>query len=932
MTIRQRDFTRFLRRSPIFRIRSAAIALGTMLLVQVASAQTLEVKVVDPFSFAVTNATVTIGDQEVPTDGTGMAVFHSLGAGPHSVVVSAPDFATAIEAVAGSEGTVTIELTLQAGSNVVDVQANVGTRSQPRTVTESVVPIDIISSNSIGQGDADIADQLRTFLPSYNVNPQPVGDAARIVRPATLRGLAPDHTLVLVNGRRRHRSAIITWLGGGFADGAQGPDISVIPAISLRQIEVLRDGASAQYGSDAIAGVMNFQLKNDSSGGSFKFRTGRFIAGDGGTHTISGNLGLPLGQGGFANLSVEYGNSGDTSRSVQRTDAAALIRSGNTHVADPAQISGSPKINDDFKFWGNFGRVFNKVQLYGHTNYASRRVTGGFFFRNPNTRAAVFSADAGKTLLIGDVLDAQDGILDGSANCPEVPVANGVPRPEALSRVFLDPNCFSFQEIFPGGFTPRFGGERTDASVVAGIRGQASGGMVWDASISSGSNAVAFFIFNTVNASLGPASPTAFDPGLYRQQDFGFNLDFSYAVNERVHVAGGGEWREEHFEIGLGQRESWEIGPYAPQGFSAGSNGFPGFSPIAAGQWSRNNYALYGDVELQGDAGKWTVATAARLEDFEDFGATLNGKLAGRYQLNQDWALRGSVSSGFRAPTPGQQNAFNVSTRYDLRLMDLVNDGIIPSTSRVAQLRGGRLLEPERSINYSLGTVIDKGPLKFTVDYFRIDLSNRLALTQSFVLSPEEVENLIAEGVTSARNLQNFRFFTNDFETRTQGIDLVVTYKPTALGGNSAVDFLFNHTDTEVTEFNRDVLDTERIRRLQKAIPGTRWNFTMHQGFGPWRLLGRLSYYDDWYDSRDVRVYNGEYLFDLEASYPLSESVTFTTGVRNLFDNQPQENPNAAAIGNRYSAYTPFNYNGTFYYVQLGYNWKWENGSGRTTH
>ena len=931
MTVSQLDFARFLRRSPTSRIRSAAFALGTMLLAQAASAQTLEVKVVDPLSFAVTNATVAIGDREVRTDGTGTAVFQSLGAGPHSVVVSAPGFATAIEEVAESEGTVTIELQVQSVSEVINVQANVGTRALPRTVTESVVPIDVISSNDlVGRGDTDIADQLRTVLPSYNVNAQPVGDAARIVRPATLRGLAPDHTLILVNGRRRHRSAIITWLGGGFADGAQGPDISVIPSIALRQVEVLRDGASAQYGSDAIAGVMNFRLKDDSSGGSLEFRTGRFIAGDGGTHTISGNLGLPLGPAGFANLSVEYGNSGDTSRSVQRTDAAALIRSGNTHVADPAQIWGSPKIDDDFKFWGNFGRVFNKVQLYGHTNYASRRVTGGFFFRNPNTRAAVFSADAGETLLIGDVLDAQDGILDGSANCPEVPVVNGVPRQETLSRVFLDPGCFSFQEIFPGGFTPQFGGERTDASVVAGLRGQAAGRMVWDASISQGYSAVDFFIFNTVNASLGPTTPTDFDPGLYRQQDRGFNLDLSYAVNERVHLAGGGEWREEHFEIGLGQRESWEIGPYAPQGFSAGSNGFPGFSPIAAGQWSRSNIALYGDVELRGNVGKWAVATAARFEDFEDFGATLNGKLAGRYQLTQDWALRGSVSSGFRAPTPGQQNAFNVSTRYDLRLMDLVNDGIIPSTSRVAHLRGGRLLEPERSINYSLGAVIDRGPLKFTVDYFRIDLSNRLALTRSFVLSPEEAENLIAEGVTSARNLQNFRFFTNDFETRTQGIDLVVTYKPAALSGDTTFDFLFNHTDTEVTEFNRDVLDTERIRRLQKAVPGTRWNFTMHHGLSRWRLLGRLSYYGDWYDSRDVRVYNGEYLFDFEASYPLSESITFTVGVQNLFDNQPQENPNASATGNRYSAYTPFNYNGAFYYVRLGYNWKWKSGSGRS--
>ncbi len=805
----------------------------------------------------------------------------------------------------------------------------VGTRAQPRTVTESVVPIDVISSKDLaGQGEPDVADQLRNVLPAYNVNPQPVGDAARIIRPATLRGLAPDHTLVLVNGKRRHRGAVITWLGNGVADGAQGPDISVIPSIALRQVEVLRDGASAQYGSDAIAGVLNFLLKDDTSGGSVEFRTGSFLAGDGGTYTVSGNVGLPLGPGGFANLSVEYGNTAATSRSVQRADAAHLISAGNTQVADPAQTWGSPAIDDDFKFWGNFGHVFDQIQLYGHTNYASRRVTGGFFFRNPNTRAAVFSADGGKTLLIGDRLDARDGILDGSAGCPRVPIADGVPDRQALDRVFSDPGCFSFQEIFPGGFRPQFGGELTDASVVAGLRGQISAGMVWDASFSLGSNSVDFSIFDTVNASLGPATPTEFDPGLYRQQDLAFNLDLSYAVSDHLHLAGGGEWREEDFKIGLGQNESWEIGPYAPQGFSAGSNGFPGFSPIAAGRWDRANYALYGDLELRGRSNKWTVGAAARIEDYEDFGATLNGKLAGRYRLTPAWALRGSVSSGFRAPTPGQQNAFNVSTRYDLQLRDLVNDGTIPSTSRAAQLRGGRLLEPEQSVNTSLGAVADRGPLRLTVDYFRIDLSNRLALTQLFALGPEEVETLISEGVTSARNLQNFRFFSNDFETRTQGIDLVATVTPASLGGATTFGFLFNHTDTEVTEFNRGVLDAVRLRQLQEAIPGTRWNVSAQHDLGRWRLLGRLNYYDDWYDSRDVRVYNGDYIFDLQASRSIGDAVTLTLGARNVFDNQPEENPDASAVGNRYSPYTPFNYNGAFYYFRVAYNWKWKGDSG----
>ena len=797
----------------------------------------------------------------------------------------------------------------------------VGTRARPRTVTESVVPIDVISADDIAsQGDKDIADRMRNVLPSYNVNAQPVGDAARIVRPAGLRGLAPDHTLVLVNGRRRHRSAIITWLGGGVADGAQGPDISVIPSIALQQVEVLRDGASAQYGSDAIAGVLNFLVKDDPSGGSAEFRSGRFTAGDGGTYTVAANVGLPLGAGGFANLSAEYGSNDDTSRSVQRADAAALIRGGNVHVANPAQIWGSPRIDDNFKFWGSFGRDLGSVELYGHTNYAGRRVTGGFFFRNPNTRAGVFSIDGGRTLLIGDVRDAEDGIVDGSAGCPRVPVADAVPHQEALSRVLTDPDCFSFQEIFPGGFTPRFGGELRDSSAVAGIRGETAGGVAWDASVGVGSNAVDFFIFNTVNASLGPATPTRFDPGRYRQQDLGFNVDLSYAVNDRVHVAGGGEWREENFQIGLGQRESWEIGPYAPQGFSAGSNGFPGFSPIAAGRWHRGNYALYGDVEFQGNSGERTVAASVRLEDFEGFGSTVNGKLAGRLRIAGSWALRGSASSGFRAPSPGQQHAFNVSTRYDLELRELVNDGVIPSISRVAQLRGGRLLEPERSMNYSLGAVMDGARLRLTADYFHIDLSNRLALTQSFTLNPGEVESLIAEGVTSARNLQSFRFFTNDFETRTHGVDLVATYTPLVLGGSTAFSLLLNRTDTRVTAFDPDVLDPERIRQLQDAVPATRWNLTARHAIGRWRLLGRLSYYGAWYDSRDSHVYGGEHLFDLEASFPFNDALALTVGVQNLFDTPPERNPNAAATGNRYSAYAPFNYNGAFYYLRVNYD------------
>ncbi len=857
------------------------------------------------------------------TGGDGRFAIAGLPPGLYDVTLTLPGFRTVVRGgvsvAAGAVAALEVEMSVQLEDRVVVV----GSRARPRSVTESAVPIDAIPFEDFAaQGDTDVGDQLRTLVPSYNVSPTQVGDGARLIRPATLRGLAPDHTLVLVNGKRRHRGAVITWIGNGVADGAQGPDISSIPSIALRQVEVLRDGAAAQYGSDAIAGVLNFLLKDDRSGGSLELHTGGHAAGDGGTWTVAGNTGLPLGANGFANLSLEYGETGATSRSVQRDDAAALIAAGNTHVRDPAQVWGSPRVDDNLKLWGNFGHLFaGGVQAYGYANYTRRTVESGFFFRNPNTRSAVFSADGGRSLLVGDVLDAADGVADGSAGCPAVPVTAARPDPAALARVFDDPGCFSFQERFPGGFTPQFGGDVLDASAVAGVRGELAGGLLWDASAGVGSSTADFHIRDTVNASLGPESPTVFDPGAYRQDDVGVNLDLSFPVNDRVNLAGGAEWRRERFEIGLGDEASWRIGPYAAQGFSAGSNGFPGFSPIAAGTWSRANAAVYGDLEVRGADDAWTLGSALRLEDFEDFGTATNGKLSGRVRLAPAAALRASASTGFRAPTPGQQNAFNVTTQYDHALMDLVNNGTIPSTSRVARLRGGEPLEPERSVNFTAGAVIDAGAFSLTADYFRIRLSDRLALTQLFALDPAEVETLVAEGVTSAANLQNFRFFTNHFETVTQGLDLVASWAPARLGGRTTFGLLFNRTATAVARFDPAVLDDTRIRQLQEAVPGTRWNATVRQAVGGWSLLGRVSWYDEWFDARDLYLYHGDAVVDLEASYPVTASTTLTIGGRNALGNDPEANPIARQKGNRFSAHTPFGYNGAFYYLRLNYGW-----------
>ena len=883
-------------------------------------AQCIDVRVLDPTASPLAHAMVSAGSVNVPADSVGVASLCGLGSGPHSLVVTASGFNSQELTVAGPSGEVTVTLEIETLSQELVV---VGSRAEARTVTDSVVPVDLVPASAFAeQGDPDVLNQLRNVVPSFNVNVQPISGGAMIVRPANLRNLAPDHVLVLVNGKRRHRAALIAWHGNGVSDGSQGPDVSPIPSIALRQVEILRDGASAQYGSDAIAGVLNFTLKDSPSGGSVEVRTGQFYHGDGRRLIVAGNVGLPLGKDGFVNLSVEYGSSEPTSRSVQRDDAKALIAAGNRHVRTPVvQIWGSPELRDSPKFFANFGKlVNNSTQVYGHANHASRKATGGFFFRNPNTRAGVYSIDRGQSLLVGDALDARDGVLDGSANCPAVPISNHQPDQDALSRVFADPNCFTFQELYPGGFTPQFGGYYTDNSLVGGVRGQFASGMTWDASVGLGSSEVDFFIFDTVNASLGPESPTSFSPGIYRQEEVNLNVDFAHALNEMVHVATGGEFRNEKFSITQGDQPSWELGPYLQQGFSAGSNGFAGFSPLAAGSWDRPNGALYVDIEISDPLDKYTLDGAIRAERFAGFGGTLNGKIAGRFELNKMIALRSSWSTGFRAPTPGQQNAYNLSSQWDPDLMDLVNVGTIPSTTAVAALRGGKALAPETSINFTVGAVAQNGPVSLTADYFRVAIKDRLALTSDFVLTGAEVRDLLADGVTSAQNLNEFRFFTNDFDTLTRGVDIAATFVPAP---RTEVSFLFNHTDTEVVQFNPEVVSALRIKQLHESLPKTRWNASVNQGLGRISVLGRISHYGGWFDDDDNQNYSGKRIVDFELSYLLTPRVKLAVGAQNAFNTYTDRSRlGSAGPGNLYSQFSPFGFDGGYYYLRLNYSFR----------
>ena len=887
----------------------------------------LQVRILDPSSAFIQGATVTIGTREQTTDSSGTATICGLGPGPHRARVEAENFETFEGTLDQSEGMVSFALELRLVSTELVV---VGSRAQPRSVTTSPVPIDAIPLQDVArQGTTTLDYQLRTLIPSFNVATHPISDAATLVRPVSLRNLGHDHTLVLVNGKRRHRSSVIAWFAG-VTDGAQGPDISTIPAIALQQVEVLRDGAAAQYGSDAIAGVMNFQLKDAPTGGSLEFHTGTYREGDGDSYTIAGNVGLPIGKTGFANLSLEYGNSDPTNRSVQRADAAGLIAAGNTAVADPAQIWGNPTIDNDVKFFGNFGHLFsNNVMLYGHTNYANKRVTEGFYFRNPNNRANIYSLDDGETLMVADVLDAHDGVLDGSANCPTVRITNNVPDPAALSRVFNDPNCFSFREIAPGGFTPRFGGVVNDRSVVGGVRGVLATGMTWDASASYGAHESDFFMENTVNASLGPETPREFKPGLYRQEDVNLNFDVTYAPTDVIHIAAGSEWRNERFSIGAGGRPSWEVGPYAAQGFVSGSNGFPGFPDYTAGSWNRSNVALYGDLELRDPVDRWTVGGAVRYEHFDVFGSTTNGKLSARFGLSDAVSVRGGASTGFRAPTPGQQNTLNVQTTIDPDTLQLVDSANVPSTFRAAELRGGKPLEPETSVNLTAGLVVDTGNFTLTADYFRVDVSNRLALSQTFTLTDDERTLLVSEGIASAGTLAFFRFFINDFSSRNQGIDVVSTYAPAPLRGNTVFTSALNYTHTELTR-QSDLLGPGDVRGLQFGVPRFRWNVALNQKLGRRvNVLARANYFGSWVDHFDARfvrgkdapLLDGRYIFDLEASVTLTEQVTLAFGGQNFMNTFSQRMDLFAEIfGLPYSQFTPWGLSGGYYYTRLSYS------------
>jgi iron complex outermembrane receptor protein len=857
-----------------------------------------------------------------------------------------------------------------------------GTRMTDRSAADSPVPVDIISGEDFRQNSsADVQDLLRTAVPSFNINSQPISDAATIVRPANLRGLSPDHVLVLVNGKRRHRGSIISFLGGGISDGAQGVDISAIPSMALKQVEVLRDGASSQYGSDAIAGVLNFILKDDSEGFEVVTRYGSTYEGDGNNYTIAANAGLPLGDSGFVNLTAEIRDVEGTLRSVVRGDSQGMIDAGylpaadfqtiNSYTSEYSQYWGQPDVEDDVKLFINSAFEINEhAEVYLFGNYGERAVTGGFFYRNPLTEGAQrggvyrgptvdpltgLASDEGvHSVLVGDL----DGLGNGGSCIAGIPiggVGNVTPDPTFLAQVTADNNCFSFIETIPGGFVPRFGGNNEDQSIAVGVRGEVNvgSGLRYDLSAQQGSNKTDFYIRNTINASMGPDTPRDFVPGGQEQTETQFNLDLVYDLDvgfdSDLSIAFGAEYREEEFDLFAGDAASFELGVLASQGFSSSSNGFGGFP--ASFTSSQDSTAFYVDVEAD-ITEQLTLQAAVRAEDFSEFGNTTDFKVAGIFHVTDDIRIRGAISTGFHAPTAGQANITNVTTQNVQGV--LVDQGTLPLSSAAGQLganfidslgNGRPELGPEDAKNFSIGVGFNLADTTWTIDYYNIELTNRVALganvdfldALNFADSTganygsvsAALTGLDSQGVIDRNNfiglddLAEFRFFSNSFDTTTTGIDVVGNINFEFMGGDSGITIAANYNKTEVDSLGTvNPIGSGRVAALEDLLPNIRGNVSWNHTQGEYRTLLRASYYGGWDDTGNgVNGIGAEVLIDVQVAYQFSDQLEFVAGVDNLLDTYPQENPGALGSGQLYSESSPFGFNGGTWYLQARFTY-----------
>ncbi len=862
--------------------------------------------------------------------------------------------AASIAAVLSSTGT---GAWAQGGQEATDDEAMgevvvTGTRVAGRVATETLSPVDLVRGDELAEQAAfDLTDSLSKVSPSVNTQRFPIADGTAFIRPVSLRNLSPDHTLVLVNGTRRHRSALVNLQLaplGTVNQGSQGVDWSAFPSLAIERVEILRDGASAQYGSDAIAGVVNLILKEDREGMNFATQYGEYSESDGERISIAGNIGLPVGAEGFLNLTGEYSTSEITSRGGARPDALGAGASCGCAIPQGGlgQRWGDPDV-EALKFMANFGLpISDTLQFYGSANYMDNTTVSGFFYRGPVLANAADQIDfpARNTLQIdrlmpdpgapGQFIRGSDGLPD---NAPQALVnsitGQGLNPADYLVASASSPSNFVLRNpiftLFPGGYNPDFGADLTDLGLIAGLRGDISDTLRWDVTARFEENEVEYTLSNSINPSLGALSPTSFTPGVLTQEESGLNVDFVKTFEgSPLNLAFGAEFRNETYKIEQGDEASIVAGPTAAI-FGVGSDGFQGFTPESAGDFESDSWATYADVETN-LTDRLSGAVAVRYEDFDTFGDTFDWKVSGRFEINDAFAIRATANTGFRAPTPGQVNTLNVTTTSD-STGALIPNGTYPVDHPIALVLGSRPLEPEESTSYTLGFVVTPTRnLSITLDYYHIEIDSRVALLTN-VIDQDAVDLLDDAGIPNASLLlgSNANFFVNGFDSEISGIDLAVTSSFDIGPGELIVDWRHNFNEQEVSNVSPGTINASRVFDLENQVPEQASVLTFDYSTGGlFSGMLRFNYYGDWAttgglfspgDASDQYEYDAEVLVDLEARFTFAEKYTFTLGGENIFDTLPgdEQDPTSVFLGVRHSLTSPFGFNGAFYYARL---------------
>jgi iron complex outermembrane receptor protein len=748
----------------------------------------------------------------------------------------------------------------------------VGSRRVDRSATETPLPVDIIDLQESTQRSPqfDLSQTLQFLSPSFTSVRQTGSDGADLIDSAALRGLGSDQTLVLMNGKRRHSVALVN-LFGARNRGNTGTDLNAIPVLAIDRVEILRDGAAAQYGSDAIAGVMNIQLKR-SLGCEVIGGWGQYSRGDGENYIGSGYCGFSVGDGGVVSVTAEYQDRGRSDRSEPAGNPRTI---GDSKVENTTiYLNGELPLAD----WGNF------------------YFTGGYQDRDASSAA----------------------FARGGLGTDDIPSRNSAAQ-------------------FPDGFVPFINGDVEDRYAIAGVWGIANDWR-WDLSATYGYNELDYTISNTINASIanfdllngGPGlSADRFDAGELAFRQNTINLDFSRyftGIFQGINVAVGGEYRDENYEITAGELGSF-VDADGPGGGSAGSQGFPGFQPADETDTGRHNWSGYVDLELD-ITSRLTAGVAGRFENYSDFGSTLTGKFALGYRATDDLLLRGSISSGFRAPSL-QQRLFS-STFTDF-ISGVPTDVLLaPNGGEVAVAAGIPDLEEETSVSYTLGfTWKPLENLSLTVDGYWIDIDDRVVLSGRFDTTDPNIGQTLQDlGVGEAQ------FFVNSVDTKTRGFDITLAHDMPLWGGELVTYAAANYNDTDVKSINapdslagrEDVLLSDRERLfIENGAPGNKSILAFDYSRGKWNGLFKLTRFG----SQTLGTFSGapvpnaEYSSsisaDISLTYSFLPNLRLTVGGANIFDKFPdRQDPDETDNGHIFDS-VQFGLNGASYFTRLWY-------------